>query len=43
MKLLLKDSLNEEQLSEIVEKTIMEYSSDQKFITFEEFVKVNNQ
>jgi hypothetical protein len=40
MKLFLGESLNEEQISEIVEKTILEYSSDQKFITFNEFIKI---
>ena len=39
-KLLLENSLNEEQISEIVKKTISEYSSDQTFITFEEFLRV---
>lgn len=41
-KLLLENSLNEEQISEIVKKTISEYSSDQTYITFEEFLRVNN-
>jgi Ca2+-binding EF-hand superfamily protein len=36
----LGNSLNEEQISEIVDKTIQEYSSDQKFINLEEFVKI---
>jgi serine/threonine-protein phosphatase 2B regulatory subunit len=40
LKLLLGNSLNEEQISEIVDKTIQEYSSDQKFINLEEFVKI---
>jgi Ca2+-binding EF-hand superfamily protein len=39
-KLLLENSLNEEQISEIVKKTISEYSSDQTYITFEEFLRV---
>lgn len=39
-KLLLGNSLNEEQIIEIVDKTIVEYSSDQKFINYEEFVKI---
>jgi serine/threonine-protein phosphatase 2B regulatory subunit len=40
LKLLLGNGLNEEQISEIVDKTILEYSSDQKFITYDEFLKV---
>jgi serine/threonine-protein phosphatase 2B regulatory subunit len=40
MKLFLGDSMNEEQISEIVEKTLLEYSSNQKYITFNEFVKI---
>jgi serine/threonine-protein phosphatase 2B regulatory subunit len=40
LKLLLGNSLNEEQLSEIVDKTIAEFSSDQKYITYDEFVKI---
>jgi Ca2+-binding EF-hand superfamily protein len=40
LKPLLGDSLNQEQISEIVDKTIQEYSSDQKYITFDEFVKI---
>jgi Ca2+-binding EF-hand superfamily protein len=39
-KLLLENSLNEEQISEIVKKTISEYSSDQTYITFDEFLRV---
>lgn len=39
-KLILENSLNEEQISEIVKKTISEYSSDQTFITYEEFLRV---
>lgn len=39
-KLILENSLNEEQISEIVKKTISEYSSDQTYITFEEFLRV---
>lgn len=41
-KLLLENSLNEEQISEIVKKTISEYSSDQTYITFDEFLRVKN-
>ena len=40
IKLLIGNSLNDEQVKEIVEKTINEYSEDQKFVTFEEFLKV---
>lgn len=40
LKLLLGNSLNEEQISEIVDKTIQEYSSDQKFINYDEFIKI---
>lgn len=40
LKLLIGNSLNEEQLKEIVDKTIQEYSGDQKFITFDEFIKI---
>jgi len=32
--------MNEEQISEIVEKTLLEYSNNQKYITFNEFVKI---
>jgi len=39
-KLILENSLNEEQISEIVKKTISEYSSDQTYITYEEFLRV---
>ena len=35
-KLLLGNSLNEEQIIEIVDKTIAEYSSDQKYINYNE-------
>ena len=42
-KLLLGNSLNEEQIKEIVEKTISEYSSDKKFINYNDFVKILNQ
>jgi hypothetical protein len=37
---LIGNSLNEEQLKEIVEKTIQEYSGDQKYITIDEFIKI---
>lgn len=40
LKLFLGNSLTEEQISEIVDKTIMEFSSDQKYITYNEFVKI---
>ena len=40
IKLLIGNALNDEQVKEIVEKTINEYSEDQKFVTFEEFLKV---
>ena len=40
LKLFLGNSLTEEQISEIVDKTIMEFSSDQKYITYSEFVKI---
>jgi len=39
-KLLLENSLYEDQISEIVKKTISEYSSDQTYINFEEFLRV---
>ena len=39
-KLILENSLNEEQISEIVKKTISEYSSDQTYITYEDFLRV---
>ena len=42
-KLLLGNSLSEENLKEIVEKTINEYSTDQKFITFDDFIKILNE
>ena len=44
-KLLLGNSLNEEQIVEIVNKTISEYSNDQdqKFINYDEFVKILNE
>ena len=42
-KLLLGNSLNEEQIKEIVEKTISEYSSDKKYINYNDFVKILNE
>ena len=42
-KLLLCNSLNEEQIIEIVNKTISEYSDDQQYINYEEFVKILNE
>ena len=42
-KLLLGNSLNEEQIIEIVDKTISEYSSDHKYINYNEFVKILNE
>ena len=39
-KLLLTDSLNEEQIKDIVDKTINEYSTDQKYISYNDFVKI---
>ena len=42
-KLLLGNSLNEEQIIEIVDKTISEYSTDQKYIYYNDFVKILNE
>ena len=42
-KLLLGNSLNEEQIKEIVNKTISEYSRDKEFIYFEDFIKIINE
>ena len=42
-KLLLGNSLNEEQITEIVDKTISEYSSDGKYINYNDFVKILNE
>ena len=42
-KLLLGNSLNEEQIIEIVDKTISEYSSDQKYINENDFIKILNE
>ena len=39
-KLLLGNSLNEEQIKEIVDKTISEYSSDHQFIFYDDFVNI---
>ena len=41
-KLLLGNSINEEQIMEIVDKTISECSSDQKYIYYKDFVKIMN-
>ena len=41
-KLLLGSSLNEEQIIEIVDKTISEYSSDGKYINYNDFIKIMN-
>ena len=41
-KLLLGNSINEEQILEIVDKTISECSSDQKYIYYKDFVKIMN-
>ena len=40
LKAFLDNSLNQEQISEIAEKTILEFSGDQKYITLQEFVKI---
>ena len=42
-KLLLGNSLNEDQIKEIVDKTISEYSNDKKFINYNDFVKILNE
>ena len=42
-KLLLGNCLNEEQIIEIVDKTISEYSSNQKYIYYNDFVKIMNE
>ena len=42
-KLLLGNSLNEEQIKEIVDKTISEYLKDQKYIYYNDFVKILNE
>ena len=42
-KLLLGNSLNEEQIIEIVDKTIKEYSKDKKYILYDDFVKLLNE
>ena len=41
-KLLLGNSLNEEQIKDIVEKTISEYSNDKTYINYNDFVKILN-
>jgi hypothetical protein len=40
LKLLIGASLSEEQLKDIVDKTIQEFSQDGSYITFEDFVKI---
>ena len=42
-KLLLGNSLNEDQIKEIVDKTISDYSNDKKFINYNDFVKILNE
>ena len=42
-KLLLGNSLNEDQIKEIVDKTKSEYSNDKKFINYNDFVKILNE
>ena len=42
-KLLLGNSLNEEQIKEIVDKTISEYSNGKGYIDFNDFVKILNE
>lgn len=44
-KLLLGNSLTQEQIKEIVDKTICEYSEseDKKYINFDEFIKILNE
>ena len=42
-KLLLGNSLNEEQIKEIVDKTINEYSTDKEYINYNDFVKILNE
>ena len=39
-KLLLGSSLTEEQILEVIDKTINEYSTDQKYIYYNDFVKI---
>ena len=41
-KLLLGNSLNEEQIKEIVDKTINEYSEKKGYIDYNDFVKILN-
>jgi Ca2+-binding EF-hand superfamily protein len=40
LKLLIGPNLSEEQLKDIVDKTIQEFSQDGTFITFDDFVKI---
>ena len=42
-KLLLGSSLTEEQIIEIADKTISEYSTDQKYIYYKDFVKIMDE
>ena len=42
-KLILGNSLNEEQIIEIVDKTISEYSRAQKYINYNNFIKILNE
>ena len=42
-KLLLGNSLNEEQIKEIVNKTISEYSNNKGYIDYSDFVKILNE
>ena len=42
-KLLVGNSLNEEQIMDIVDRTIKEYSSDGKYINYNDFVKILNE
>ena len=42
-KLLLGNSLNEEQILEIVDRTLNEYSIDKKYIYYNDFIKILNE
>ncbi len=42
-KLLLGNSLNEEQILEIIDRTLNEFSTDKKFIYYNDFVKILNE
>ena len=42
-KLLVGNSLNEEQIIDIVDKTMKEYSTDGKYIDYNNFVKILNE